>query len=362
MIRLLDRYVLGTFLAALGVFTAAFAALFVTGDVAAKLGKFLELTIPLLPFMAKYYLLRLPIILAYLLPMVVLFAAMFTVVKLARTNEILPIAASGTSLQRMTRPFFAAALLSAGVMAAMDEYVLARLTSRIGETDHILQSREVSWSVYDWDGWTKLWALRYDHVNRVMSDGVRVTVSDDNARHVQIVKAKTGRWDEARKRWVIFDGEITWPQETHRKHGGRPEVRREPIGPEGYVVEARFKPETLRKSGTLWSRLPSSPLRELLEEQRRNPHDPKRRMRIHARLAFPLSPIILLLLGLPYVITAHGNSFFKGLFFCFLVSIAYYLAYFAFVELGTGERSPPAWPDGAPRPRSPSPGWCPSRG
>ena len=104
MIRLLDRYILSIFLSALAVFTTAFAMM-----------RHRSL-LPLLVFVLEYYLLRLPMILTYLLPMVILFAAMFTVFKLSRTNEILPIAASGTSLRRMALPF----LLTACVTSAWE--------------------------------------------------------------------------------------------------------------------------------------------------------------------------------------------------------------------------------------------------
>ena len=103
MIRLLDRYVLSIFLPAFGLFTVAFLALFLAVDFASNLGKFLDLkSVDLLPFVLRYYGCRLPMMATYLLPVVALFAPIFTVIKLSRTNEILPVAASGTSLRRLS--------------------------------------------------------------------------------------------------------------------------------------------------------------------------------------------------------------------------------------------------------------------
>jgi len=130
MMRLLDRYVTTLFAGALAVFAAAFVALFVTVDFASNLGRFLELKSVSIPrFVLWYYLLRLPMTVVLVLPMIVLFASIFTVIKLQRTNEVLPIAASGISLRRMSRPFLVAAVLAAGGMAALEEYVLPGLSA-----------------------------------------------------------------------------------------------------------------------------------------------------------------------------------------------------------------------------------------
>lgn len=342
MIRLLDRYVLGIFASAFAVFFTALTCLFVTVDFASKLGSFLELrnvSVPL--FIGRYYLCRLPMFLTYLLPAVVLFAAMFTVVKLARTNEILPVAASGTSLRRLSAPFLAAAVLVGAAVAALEEYALPELRDEIVETDEVRASREVSWGVEDYDGWTRLWGHQYDHVRREIRR-VQITRLDEAARPVEIVTAQRCRWDAGRKRWVAFEGEIEYPGEFETPPGGRARPRRVPLGPEGYVVPAPFAPETLRKSASFLNRLPFAPLGQLLEEARRYPHVPSCGVKVHMRLTFPLSPLLLLLVGLPAVVRAHSKSFLNGLFFCFMLALGYYLAYFACLDLGNRGKLPPA--------------------
>jgi lipopolysaccharide export LptBFGC system permease protein LptF len=272
---------------------------------------------------------------------VILFASIFTVTRLARSNEILPIAASGTSLRRMALPFLLAAVLATLAMAAIDEFVLSRLANEIAETDDILDARETSYGVEDYDGWTKLYAHEYDHVRKTLGL-VQITRLDADARPVEHVRAKTCRWDAARRRWVAFEGTVEFPGQIVTPEGGRPQVRKESIGPEGYAVAAPFTPETLRKGSSLMNLLPFAPMGKLLEEARKFPHIPSCVMKVHARFSFPLSPVLLLLLGLPFVVAAHSRSFLKGLFFCFLVALAYYLTHFACMMLGYQGRLPPA--------------------
>jgi len=334
LIRLLDRYVLGIFGSAMAVFSIALITLFVTIDAATKMSSFLELkNVATAPFVGRYYACRLPLFLYLLLPVVVLFAAMFTVVKLARTNEILPIAASGTSLRRMAAPFLAVGVAAVAAMACLDEYVLPGLKEEIVETEELRTSKEVSWGVGDYDGQTNLWALKYDHVRREMSD-VKITRVDDRMWPIEVVSARQCTWDAGRRRWVARDGEVEYPGDIVYPKDAKPHTRREPIGAAGYVVQAPFTPETLRKSASFTNQLPISRMSDILREARKYPHVPSHGVKLHTRVAFPLSPPLLLLLGLPFVISAHSKSFFKGLFGCFLLSVSYYLAFFACIDLG----------------------------
>ncbi len=342
MIRILDRYLLRFFLAALGVFTAAFAALFVVIDFAAKVGNFLSLKgVPLLPFIARYYLVRLPMVLTYLLPTVVLFAAIFTVIKLARNNEILPVVASGTSLRRMSLPFLLTAVLAAGVMAAMDEYVLARLGTEIIETEDALQKEDMSYGVTAYDGRMLVYAKSFEHLRRRMK-GARITRLNEDMKQTEIVHAEECLWESARGRFVAYGGQVEYPGEWVSPPDGRPHQRREEIGPRGYELSPGITPESVRRSSSLASRFPFSRLRDLMAQARKNPHVPSFRMKIHSRFAFPLSPIILLLLGLPFVAVAGSRSFLNGIFFCFILALAYYMTYFACLDLANNGEMEPA--------------------
>jgi lipopolysaccharide export system permease protein len=350
--RILDRYVSGIFLSALAVFTLTFVALFVTVDLAAKVGKFLDLRqhdINVTAFVAQYYAIRLPMILNSLLPASVLFASVFTVVKLARTNEILPIAASGTSLRRMAVPFFAAALAVTLLMASIDEFVLTRLARLITDSDEILSNRGVSYGVEDYDGIVKLTGEKYDLSRREISD-VRITRLDREARPIEVVVAKRASWDAGRRRWIAREGTITYPESDPPVQVGganppssRPEVRVDPIASQGYVVEAPFTPESLKKGSSPLNRFVSEPIPQLVRDAREHPREPSRWIKVHTRFAFPLSPLVLLLLGLPSVVAAHSKSFIKGLFFCFLLALSYYLVHFLSLELGYRGSLPPAW-------------------
>ena len=333
--RLLDRYVFSIFLPALGVFLGAMMGLVLAVDFSTNLSKFLELKLPLLPFIGRYYACRAPMILTVVIPAVTLFAPIFTVIKLARNNEVLPIAASGTSLRRMAAPFLVVALLASLFMAAMEEFVLPAVADEISETDAILLSKGSDYGVWGRDRRTLLLADQLDTVKRELKK-IRVTWQDDHAVTTRLVKAERAVWDGDRERWRAFDGHIEWPSEKPIEVAGqKPQIRRDPLPPEGLELETRIGPEDLRKGReSITDRFAFGRLRSLFAQAREYPEDPRHRMKIHARFSFPLSPFLLLLLGLPFVVAAHSKSFVKGLIFAFLLAAGYYVLHFSFMDMG----------------------------
>jgi lipopolysaccharide export system permease protein len=347
MTKLLDRYVLGIFIPALALFTVTLLFLFVAVDFAAKLSKFLEIqNTPVVPFILRFYLYRIPMLLVILIPAVLIFAPTFTVIKLARANEILPITTSGISLRRMSLPFLVTAVLASLTMAAMEEFVLPRVGSKIAKSDAEWSRRGYDYNVEDYDGRTKLWARHYQMRNNLLDEGVRITRLDESMQPVEIITAKRAQWDSRLNRWVAFDGSVEFPLKLTKEPGKKPYTRKDEIPPEGKVVESELTPESLQKDMGNTGRGSFDTLSSQLQEMNKYPHVPAFVLRVHARFSFPLSPIVLLLVGLPFVMDPHSKSFVKGLIFCFLLALGFYLTHFQCVDLGNKGRIPPvvaAW-------------------
>ncbi|HXX94424.1 MAG TPA: LptF/LptG family permease, partial [Planctomycetota bacterium] len=138
------------------------------------------------------------------------------------------------------------------------------------------------------------------------------------------------------RRWVAYDGKVEYFSEKEFIHppGERPKPRIDLIPAAGYVVEAPFKVEALRTSASSGDRYMFASLRDLLQAARKRPDLPVWRMRVHSRLAFPLSPLVLLLMGLPSVVAAHSKSFVRGLVTSALYVALYYPIHFFMQDLG----------------------------
>ena len=130
--KLIDRYLFGVFISAFFIFLLTFVSLFLVVDFSTRLNRFLLLPeSEIAGFIAKYYLLRLPLFLLYVLPTVTLFASMFSFVKLQKTNELVPIVTSGISLRRLSLPFAVAAAATSLLAFSLDEFALPRLMPEI---------------------------------------------------------------------------------------------------------------------------------------------------------------------------------------------------------------------------------------
>jgi lipopolysaccharide export system permease protein len=344
MTKLLDRYVLGIFLPALVVFSFTLLFLFVAVDLAAKLARFFALKeVHLIPFMIQYYLFRIPMLANILIPSVMLFAPTFTVVKLARSNEILPIAAAGISLRRMSLPFIVAAVLSGLCMAAVDEFVLPGLGERISEDEELVLGGATSLNVEAYDGHTLIWAKQMDLTQKTLSGGVYINLLDDAMQPVEMITAKRCQWDAKLKRWIAFEGTVEHPAELIQIKGSKPRTRKEELPPEGYVVESALPLDAIRRPTSLTSHFIFATMSSLIQDMRKYPHLPSYTIKVHTRFSLPFSPIVLLLLGLPVVMTPHSKTFITSLVFCFVVAVGYYLVHFTCLDLGNKGMLPPVW-------------------
>ena len=121
--RLLDRYVLITFLRSYAYCIAAFISIWLIFDISDNISTFLDDRVSL-ALVVQYYLTQVPQILVILLPVSLLLALLFSLGRMSRTNEIVSMLTAGISIPRLILPLIVAGLLTAVVSGALN-YSLA---------------------------------------------------------------------------------------------------------------------------------------------------------------------------------------------------------------------------------------------
>ena len=121
--KLLDRYVLRTFLRAYAYCIAAFISIWLIFDISDNLSTFLDDRVSL-PLVTQYYLTQVPQILVILLPVSLLLALLFSLGRMSRTNEIVSMLTAGVSIPRLILPLVGMGFLTALVSGALN-YSLA---------------------------------------------------------------------------------------------------------------------------------------------------------------------------------------------------------------------------------------------
>ena len=332
----LDRYILRIFLNTFGVCFFAFLCLFVIIDSALHSTRFFELKgYSLVLFFFEYYLIRLPVFAQYTLPSVTMVAAVYTFVHLSRRNEIIPIIASGRSLRRTAIPLLAFAILVGGSMAMVDEFILPRLSERLGQTYSVLRTRGAQGGniqLYGTNG-TLLEARHYDYRNENLH-GLRFTEIGPNGRRKKLLIAENGKWDSRAGGWVLQKGEV-YPFDEKGNHllslneAGLSVQRRDPL-PTLYQCE--ISDEDLHRRNKFFGEFVS--LSELQQRVKDFPEIPDMKIQLYSRFAFPWTPLVLLLIGLPTIPVTARYNIFRGLITAFSIALAFYATYFILLDLG----------------------------
>lgn len=348
--RLLDRYVLRLFLSSATVFLVTLVLLSMIVDFATKAERIFAIksTDPFV-FLARYYVIRIPVYLHFILPMVTIFAASFSMVRLAKNNELLPILTSGTSLRRIAMPAVVAALLLGAADAVIEEKILPGLSDELGKGDEMLVSDRIDTRVTCMGPkGTHVEAQEYDRQNRVMK-GVRLTKLSAEGRKEYFIRAARAEWREDTQSWMFYEGARRLFDErgnllTRTDASGRQVVVEEDFPAEGFRLQSDFTPKALFQGFRFLNDF--ARLHELRERMEKHPNDPPPRVNYHSRFSFPLTGLVLLLLGLPAVSAVRSRSFILGTALTTLLVMAFYSVHLACLELGyKGRLSAPvaAW-------------------
>ena len=121
--KLLDRYVLRTFLRAYAYCIAAFISIWLIFDISDNLSTFLDDRVSL-RLVTQYYLTQVPQIFVILLPVSLVLALLFSLGRMSRTNEIVSMLTAGISIPRLILPLVGIGVITALVSGALN-YSLA---------------------------------------------------------------------------------------------------------------------------------------------------------------------------------------------------------------------------------------------
>jgi len=342
--RGLDQYVRRVYLGALAACTLIFMSLWMVGDFFGKLDDILEAmqedpeanTLGTMAgLVGRYFLANMPFFLHYTAPFIPLIAALYTLSRLLRSNELMPMVTAGESLFRVVRPILTWTLLFAGLVFAQQELLLPRLAldqKHLGRRIKGKSTRELAHLPIVSDRLGNRYIIhRYDpHPQRqtatplimmeteVLKDGTlarKRQVFAPSARYVR----KTA---DGRKGWVLAEGSF---EEFRNEHGML--VQR----PARFLTGSRLKPRDIELAKL---EKPAMNVGQLRKAHRRHP-DPALVLEIHRHFTHPLKCLVLLLLGLPFLMRAYMRQLGIGpILKCLAMCAGFYLADFVSMDLG----------------------------
>lgn len=366
MVKTLDRYVIRLFLFSYGVSMVVMIVLAVIIEAFTRLDDFVEAaetlhpTFGVLTLMLQYYIVRLPIFFYFFCPAILLVGAMFTISQLSRHNELLAMRAAGISVYRTISPLFLMTVLITGVLVADQELLIPALLEPIREAEDMLAGteRNLHKHLNKQDRYGNRFQIAiYRVFERKMEVDVLISAFYPDSRDLCLqVKAKEGLWKrcaDGKERWVLSHGHLY----AFNTDGNAIPPRQwdvEPdFGKEGYTLLREDDPSgsffQIQTDMTPQDMTPTDPIlewqstREILKHIKSFPRSTALSVTFHKRIAFPLSNIVLLMLGLPFVLGGEGRSTFVGIGICIIICSAFYGVSILCTELGNrAALSPPA--------------------
>src|SRR5277367_2089647 len=130
--RLLDRYLLRELLVPLGYCLAGLLIFYIAFDLIGSLNSYQEHQL-LLADILELYVVKIPEILVFILPIVLLLALLYALTNHARHNEVTAIRAAGLSLWRICLPYLGVGFVLSLALFAMNEFWVPNAAERRDE-------------------------------------------------------------------------------------------------------------------------------------------------------------------------------------------------------------------------------------
>ena len=210
--RLLDRYLLRSFLEPLLLCFAAFVGILVIIDAYGNLHDFTQGSARW-RLIGVYYAHQLPHFILLCVPMSILLASLYCLSKLSRSNEIISMLTAGRGLVRMLMPLFVAATVLTGGCLLLN-YTLApqadalrkkdldRITfGELAENLNIIQAHVVKDRMTN-----RVWFTASMRPNVNMLDSVHITQLDSNGVPVTRWYAHDATYDPRTRTWFLNRG------------------------------------------------------------------------------------------------------------------------------------------------------------
>lgn len=326
--KLIDRYLLKSFLVPLFYCLAAFTLVYVIFDLFDNLSDFIDGKTPVAG-VALYYAALIPTVLIYIVPVSLLLAVLASLSSLTKNNELTAMRASGVSLIRLMLPYVMVGLTASLVVLTVNETIgpTAAFWCKkfISEQKQInpdaVHTAEIAMNK---ESAGRIWYIReYDTRDNRMR-GIEVTQRREDGSEEYKLQAAEGQWLDGY--WVFTD----FNQQFYDRYGnprGLPkrfqtrEMFEYSEKPVDFLSE--IKPPEFMSSAEL--------LRYIrMNESSRSDAIDRRRVDLHFRLAQPWACLVVILLGIPF-----GNQTGrKGALQGFMLSLGLFFSYYALVNFG----------------------------
>ncbi len=336
--KIIDRYIAKNFL--YGYFIALFVmmGLFITIDLFLNLDEFSEyleqgFSVPaVLMIVLRYYAVHGCLWYKDLAGMVMVIAAVFSLARMTRNNELVAVMASGMSLKRILAPILFLSLLLSGVMIVDQEFIIPRLSHELTRKhdDYSAESYYDLWFAGD-DKGSLICSSKYKEESQTLYEPLiilreKVEGREDVYRVTGKIQASKAVYDADNGGWRLTDGQtLRLPRSAMEIS---PEHR--PTGITFYESNLAADDIPIRRREGFKALLSILQLIEL----EKNPGARKTdladlALHKHSRVTDPLVNLIMLMVALPVLVCRDPKAMKTAIIISFLTTGSCFIVVFA---------------------------------
>ncbi|MBN1435780.1 MAG: LptF/LptG family permease [Sedimentisphaerales bacterium] len=330
--KLLDSYVAREYLFSYVVAVTVLLSLRMLLDLFAMFDEFVEKSSPdevvttwtIIGRIASYYGPQLLMYFRDFSGVMVLIAAIFALMRMTRQNELTAVLASGVSLKRLIAPVVFLGFCLNIVMVVDQEMILPGLADKLVRQHDETESRQrVVISLLNDRGESLLCARQFDPDAETMYG--MLVIERDEGRMVGCLMADEARWDGENSRWILTNGKYENMRATDTV-GYDPGI----VDREYYDSDLSADYLWLQRNSGFKSLMSSGDLGAYLQRTNLKPADRAEAMgERHFRFTDPIINMVMLLMGLPLLVSREQRSSKTAVFLCLLGAGGCYLATFA---------------------------------
>jgi lipopolysaccharide export system permease protein len=294
----IDWYILKKFLVTFFFCMVLFMVVAVAVDSSEKTDDFVKTGLSTYQIITQYYFGFVPYIWGLLFPLFVFIAVIFFTSRMASRSEIIAILASGTSYNRMLRPYFVGGILLGTILWFGSRYVIPRAngirsdfqSNYIDRNDPVKSANQPSCRNCFYrriDSITYIGIKEYDTASMAASQFFMEKVK--NGKVIYNLRSNSVKWDTATKKWLLYNA-------VERKIDSMKETTTEfPID----TLSISLKPEELRRDEYLKDRLSTPRLIAFIkrEELRGTEGLSVLKVERYRRTATPFAVLLLTIIG-----------------------------------------------------------------
>ena len=351
--RILDRYVAKNFIVGYIIAMMVLVGLRIVIDLFINLDEFAEHsdlgTWMVFGNMLNYYGVQSALYFRDFAGMITVVAAVFSLGKMTRNNELVAVMASGTSLKRVIAPIIALAVLFTGFLIIDQELIIPRLANQLVRSHDELPGEQIYdvWFMSDSNGSLICTQNFKEKTETMLKPTIIIRKPIPGSITFGVlgrIQADSATYNREKKRWDLKNGRFLKIAE----HGEEIAMNQQPEPVAFY--ESNVTPEDIpvRRQEKYKSLLSSSQLAQLAEKGTRVKDLAELYSQKHFRITDPIINMVMLMVALPILVCRDPKAMKTAILISFAVTSACFVVTFACKMVATevifNQVRPELWP------------------